>query len=217
MSWAFSVAIRGDLKKWCAANAAAVEAGTRRAVTQGAASLRTAVRRQVRSAGFKGRGATLAKSVRSRADRTASVPTAIVYSRAVVRGQGRAGPVDLLLAHDRGETIRSRGGKWLAIPTGQGPVGRRAGQYQSLSKMLADPRERGRVAVVPARGGKMVALWTPNPGSPAVVTHVLVREVRLRKRLDLARAERETSAKLPQLLARAIEREAQKKGIRDVG
>jgi hypothetical protein len=102
----------------------------------------------------------------------------------------------------QGAVIRAAGGGWLAIPTenawmksARGP----RGQRMSPREMIA---AGARLAFLPARGGRMVAVLRQR--GQTVVTHVLVRQVGLRKRYDIGGTVARYSGQFPEILAREI-------------
>ena len=69
-----------------------------------------------------------------------------------------------------------------------------------------------KISILPARGGNMVVLATL-PSGAKVVTHVLVRQVSLRKRYDLDGGIALWQGRLPAILAESIDAEAGKRGV----
>lgn len=181
--------ISADLVTMMQAEIAAGEKAVTSAMREAGTSLKSAWRGQITSAGL---GQRLANSIR-----LASFPksgnslnaAALVWSNAPV----------IVSAHDKGPLIRSKDGFWLAIPTpaaGKSTKGgritpseweRRTGlrlrfifRRRGPSLLIAEGRinTKGRAVASKAKSGK---------GLTTVPIFLLVPQVKLRKRLDLAR------------------------------
>lgn len=127
-------------------------------------------------------------------------PKGRVYSRA--RYRRPSGTVDLLLVFDEGALITGRGGKWLAIPTGNAPLKSGRGGARR-----ATPGEAGlNLVFLPAGSNRGVLV---DPGSREVL-YVLVKQVRVRKRIDLDRVFQARSARLVDQFFRTLAREDEK-------
>lgn len=203
------LAIRGELSTWTAAVAKSVEAGARRALRRATFGLRTNLRGRIRRAGFRSPG--LAAALAAKVD--AQQLEGRVYSVARYRAGGqRTQPLDLIQLYSEGATIQAASGSFLAIPTGLGPQ-RQAGRGRMRRATPQEIGEMGwKIAILPARGGKMVVLATL-PSGAKVVTHVLVRQVSLRKRYDLDGGIALWQGRLPAILAESIDAEAGKRGV----
>src|SRR5690606_29278018 len=113
-----------------------------------------------------------------------------------------SGTVDLLLVFDEGALITGRGGKWLAIPTGIAPLKSGRGGARR-----ATPAEAGlNLVFLPAGSNRGVLV---DPGSREVL-YVLVKQVRVRKRIDLDRVFQARSARLVDQFFRTLAREDEK-------
>jgi len=191
--------IAGDIVALMAAETAAGERAVSKAVSQAGNSLKAAWRAQITGAGL---GARLARTIRSETyprGRPSLNAAALVWSKAPV----------ILGAHDAGALIRSRSGFWLAIPTpaaGAGSGGKRLTPaewerrrglrlrfvYRSRgpSLLVADGRlsSRGLGVASRAKSGR---------GAASVPIFLLVPQVRLRKRLDLARDAKAVLERIP--------------------
>ncbi len=209
------LAIRGELGAWTAALAKSVEAGARRALRRVTYGMRSNLRGRIRRAGFRRPG--LARAIAAKVD--AAQLEGRVYSVARYRAGGqRSQPVDLVQLYAQGATITAANGRFLAVPTGEGPQrSGRGGSRPATPKEIADLgwkiaviSSRGGTAV--SRGGTAVVLATA-PGGTKVVTHVLVRQVGLRKRYDLAAGVTLWQGRLPAILAESIDAEAEKRGV----
>jgi len=198
-----------DLRKIMEAEERAGRVAVSGGMNAAASGLQAAWRRQVESAGL---GSRLARTIRSEVyprQRPSSNAAALVWTRAPV----------LIDAFDRGALIRSSDGFFLAIPTeaaGQRGLGRtrvtpggweqRTGirlrfVYRSPlpSLLVADDARmttRGR-AVLNRRRARADGTRT---GSMTIPIFILVPQVRLRKRLDLARDAEAWAARLPRLI-----------------
>jgi hypothetical protein len=181
--------IRPDLVSLMAAEIAAGERAVTAAVREAGAGLKLGWRAQITGAGL---GARLANSIRSEAfpKTGASLNAAtVVWSKAPV----------IIGAHDAGPLIRSRNGLWLAIPApaaGRALGGRRitpeswerktglrlrfAYRRTGPSLLVAEGRlnTKGQAVASPAKTGR---------GLATAPMFLLVPQVKLPKRLDLAR------------------------------
>lgn len=199
-----------DLRKVMEAEERAGRVAVSGGMNAAASGLKAAWRRQVESGGL---GSRLARTIRSEVyprRRPSSNAAALVWTRAPV----------LIDAFDRGALIRTRqSGFFLAIPTeaaGQRGLGRarvtpggweqRTGirlrfVYRSPlpSLLVADDARmttRGR-AVMNRRRARRDGTRT---GSMTIPIFILVPQVQLRKRLDLARDAEAWAARLPRLI-----------------
>jgi hypothetical protein len=182
------------------------------AVTTTARDLRDRLRAQVLAAGL---GERLARTWRTSASPTGppsgSDPVVVrVFSKAPV----------IIGAFDQGVTIRSRNGTWLAIPTDRVPqrpgrgAGRRLTPVEVEARFNRDlrfvPPRPGRHALLviddltPARSGRGLRPATSRRlaqgrAAGAVVMFVLVPQVTLSRRLDVAAALAAVAAEYPDL------------------
>ena len=203
------LAFNPDLVAMMTAEVAAGERAVTAAMREAGTSLKSAWRTQITGAGL---GTRLANSIR-----LASFPksgeslsaAALVWSNAPV----------IIGAHDTGPLIRSKNGFWLAIPTAAagksskgGPITpgeweRRAGlrlrfiyRRRGPSLLVAEGRlnSKGRAVASKSKTGRGVA---------TVPIFLLVPQVKLRKRLDLARdAERAVDGVPGLIVANWVER-----------
>jgi hypothetical protein len=130
-------------------------------------------------------------------------------------------------AFDRGVTIRSRNGFWLAIPTpaagktGLNPTGARkritpGGWERRTGMRLRFIYRRGRPSLLVADNARLSksglakantgrtrsgAVYTRLAGRSTVVVFILVPQVSLRKRLDIAASASRWAARVPGLIA----------------
>jgi len=192
----------------------AVASGTRDA----GRGLRTGLRRQVASAGL---GQRLANSWRDRHYPNQKLDAAsLVYTKAP----------QIIRAFDEGAVIRSRRGRFLAIPTENAPSKGTDGRRISPSTF---PEHRfGPLRFVPRQSGPSLLVAdglraslsrqtgqlrgfrraTERAGRSGqdlttVVMFLLVPQVKLRKRLDVARAAERWSARLPALIEQQLRSE----------
>jgi hypothetical protein len=192
----------------------AVASGTRDA----GRSLRTELRRQVTGAGL---GQCLANSWRDSHYPNQRLDAAsLVYTRAP----------QIIRAFDEGAVIRSRRGRFLAIPTENAP---RKGTDGRRIKPSTFPEHRfGPLRFVPRPSGPSLlvvdglrASFSRNTGElrgfrqamdrarrsgqglTTVVMFLLVPQVKLRKRLDVARAAERWSGQLPALIEQQLRSE----------
>ena len=192
----------------------AVASGTRDA----GRSLRTELRRQVASAGL---GPPLADSWRDRHYPNQRIDAAsLVYTKAP----------QIVRAFDEGAVIRSRRGRFLAIPTENAP---RKGTDGGRIKPSTFPEHRfGPFRFVPRRSGPSLLVVDglrasfsrqtgelrgfrrvtdrarrSGQGLTTVVMFLLVPQVKLSKRLDVVRAAERWSAQLPALIEQQLRAE----------
>jgi hypothetical protein len=188
-----------------AAMAAEVKAGEKAvtaAMREAGTGLKTAWRGQITVAGL---GQRLANRIRAQvypANRPSLSAAALVWSKAPV----------IVGAHDTGPLIRSRNGFWLAIPTEAAGRGLRGGQItpgewerrtglrlrfvyrrSGPSLLVAESRidSRGRARASRSKTGRGVA---------TVPIFLLVPQVKLPKRLDLARDAERSHDSVPGLI-----------------
>ena len=205
------VHIDGDLSASLESEIAAAEkAVTLLGVTRTGEALKAAWRAQVTGAGL---GRRLANAIRAnrypRSGESISAAS-LVFSRAA----------EITDAFDRGVLIRSKHGLWLAIPTaaaGTRGVGRAAritplGWERRTGMRLRFVFRRGRPSLLVADDARVNARGLAAAkrgrrrrdgmltGAATVVIFLLVPQVRLAKRLDLARDAERAHAALPGLI-----------------
>ena len=177
--------IRPDLAAMMAAEIAAGERAVTAAVREAGAGLKLGWRGQITGAGL---GARLANSIRSEVFPKAGASlnaAAVVWSKAPV----------IIGAHDAGPLIRARNGLWLAIPT---PAAGKAlgGRRDHAGGMGAEDRAAGCGSSI-GGPGRACSWRRRSPRGKTVAAapvFLLVPQVKLPKRLDLARdAERHTT------------------------
>jgi hypothetical protein len=182
--------IVGDLGAMMAAEIATGEKAVTKAVGEAGSSLKTAWRGQITGAGL---GARLSRTIRSELypkGQPSLNAAALVWSKAPV----------VVGAHDAGPLIRSKDGFWLAIPTSAAGKSARGGR---ISPGEWERRRGLRLRFIYRRSGPslLVAEGRLNTrglgvasrsktgrGLTTVPIFLLVRQVKLRKRLDLDRA-----------------------------
>ena len=181
--------IIGSIARIMEAEARAGEKAVATAMREAGTGLKSAWRAQITGSGL---GARLARTIRSEQfpkGRASLNAAALVWSKAPV----------IVGAHDTGPLIRSRDGFWLAIPTPAAGKSARGGRvtpgewerrtglrlrfvYRRTgpSLLVAEGRlnSKGRAEASRAKTGR---------GLTTVPIFLLVPQVRLRKRLDLAR------------------------------
>jgi Family of unknown function (DUF6441) len=196
--------------------------GLERAVTAGSKAagqgLKSELRRQVGSAGL---GQRLADSWRDRHYPNRKLDAAsLVYTKAP----------QIIRAFDEGAVIRSRRGRFLAIPTENAP--RKGTNGERISPSTFPEHRFGPLRFVPRPSGpsllvvdKLRASFSRQTGElrgfrraterarrngqglTTVVMFLLVPQVKLRKRLDVARAAEHWSAQLPALIEQQLRSE----------
>jgi len=192
----------------------AVTSGTREA----GRGLKTELRRQVASAGL---GQRLANSWRDKHYPNQKLDAAsLVYTKAP----------QIIRAFDQGAVIRSKRGRFLAIPTENAP--RRGTDGKRISPRTFPEHRFGPLRFVPRPSGPSLlvvdglrASYSRQTGQlrgfrratgrarrggaglTTVVMFLLVPQVKLRKRLDVARAAERWSAQLPALIEQQLRSE----------
>jgi Family of unknown function (DUF6441) len=192
----------------------AVASGTREA----GRGLKTELRRQVGSAGL---GQRLANSWRDRHYPNQKLDAAsLVYTKAP----------QIIRAFDEGAVIRSRRGRFLAIPTENAP--RKGADGRRISPSTFPEHRFGPLRFVPRQGGPSLlvvdglrASFSRKSGAvrgfrratdrarqrgdglTTVVMFLLVPQVKLRKRLDVAQAAERWSGQLPALIEQQLRSE----------
>lgn len=187
---------------------AEIEAGERAvtaAMGQAGLGLKTAWRAQITGAGL---GQRLASTIRNQTYPKAGVSlnaAALVWSQAPV----------IIGAHEKGALIRGRNGLWLAIPLPAADKGRGGGRItpadwerrRGLKLRLVFRRNAASLLVADARlsagGFAKVSRSKTGRGMASIPVFLLVRQVTLPKRLDLARdAERASDEASALILAK---------------
>jgi hypothetical protein len=193
-----------------------------RAVTTGTRDagrgLRTELRRQVTSAGL---GQRLANSWHDRHYPNQRLDAAsLVYTKAP----------QIIRAFDEGAVIRSRRGRWLAIPTENAP--KKGTDGKRISPRTFPEHRFGPLRFVPRSSGPSLLMADglrasfsrqtgelrgfrraterarrSGQGQTTVVMFLLVPQVKLGKRLDVARAAEHWSAQLPALIEQQLRSE----------
>ena len=191
--------ITPDLVAMMAAEIKAGERAVSTATREAGNSLKSAWRAQIIGAGL---GRRLANTIRSETyprGRQSLSAAALVWSKAPV----------IIGAHDTGPLIRSRDGFWLAIPTeaaGKSTRGGRItpGEWERRSglRLRFVYRRTGPSLLVAegrldARGRAVASLSRTGRGVTTVPIFLLVPQVKLPKRLDLARDARAAQDALP--------------------
>ena len=188
-----------DLVAMMAAEIKASERAVTTATREAGSNLKTAWRGQITGAGL---GQRLSRTIRSEQypkGRASLSAAALVWSKAPV----------IIGAHDTGPLIRSRDGFWLAIPTpaaGKSARGGRItpGEWERRSGLrLRFVYRRTGPSLLVAEGrlnnrGRAVASRSKTGrGRTTVPIFLLVPQVKLPKRLDLARDARAAQEALP--------------------
>lgn len=184
MTWQISLALRGDLEKFLDAEVKAGKRSVSTVIRRRVNRLKNDLRRQIKRAGLSER---LGKTVRGETypKRGASLNAAgRVFSKAIVKRTG--GIADLITLLDTGAVIKAGAGRALAIPlpaAGRGrgvkgdPASKKPGDFPDGTFRLVVSRDR-KTAVLVFRSG-------PRQGEAAFI---LVRQVRLKKRINIERA-----------------------------
>lgn len=181
--------ILGNLARIMEAETRAGEKAVSAAMREAGTGLKAAWRGQITGADL---GARLARSIRSEiypAGKPSLNAAALVWSKAPV----------IVGAHDTGPLIRSRDGFWLAIPTPAAGKSSRGGRITPVEwerrtglRLRFVYRRRGPSLLVAegrlnTKGRAVASRSKTGRGLATVPIFLLVPQVRLRKRLDLAR------------------------------
>lgn len=191
--------ITGNLQAMMAAEIKAGERAVSKAIGEAAGNLKTAWRGQITGAGL---GARLARTIRSEQfpkGKDSLNAAALVWSNAPV----------IIGAHEEGPLIRSKSGFWLAIPTPAAGKSTRGGRItpgewerrrgirlrfvyrpRGPSLLVAEGRLNSRGLAVGSRS-------KTGRGATTVPIFLLVPQVKLRKRLDLARDAKAAQERIP--------------------
>jgi Family of unknown function (DUF6441) len=182
-----TIDIHPDLARLMSAELAAGEQAITAAVREAGAGLKLGWRGQITGAGL---GARLANSIRSEVFPKVGASlnaAAVVWTKAPV----------IIGAHDAGPLIRGRNGLWLAIPTlaaGKAPGGRR------ITPAGWERRTGLRLRFVYRRAGPSLLVAPAGRDQVAVPTFLLVPQVKLPKRLGLARDADRAHEAVPSLI-----------------
>jgi hypothetical protein len=192
----------GDLKPMMAAGIKAGEKAVSAAMREAGTDLKSAWRGQITQAGL---GRRLANSIRSQVypkSGDSMNAAALVWSKAPV----------IIGAHDTGPLIRSKNGFWLAIPTAAAGKGLKGGRVTpgEWERRRGLPlrfiyRRRGPSLLVAegrlnSRGLGVASRSKTGRGKATVPIFLLVPQVKLTKRLDLARDAERAQAVVPGLI-----------------
>ncbi len=192
-----------DLVAMMRAEVAAGQKAVSATMAQAGASLKSAWRGQITGAGL---GQRLANTIRSQTypkGRNSLDAAALVWSNAPA----------IIGAHDTGPLIRSDSGFWLAIPlpaAGKAMGGKRItpGMWEQKTglRLRFVYRSRGPSLLVAeavrlnTRGQGVVSRSKTGKGQVTAPIFLLVRQVKLPKRLDLARDADQARARVPEMI-----------------
>ena len=195
--------VEGELGHFLNAQSKAVGVGGGRAMRITTGAIRKKIAGNIRRAGFAGGGKGLARAVRSRVAGKGANVEGVVYSKAIYSaGRMRpGGPVDLVQLFAQGATIRAASGDLVGDPD-RVRAGRRRPRRQAAGEPGRDAGDGDQAGVSAVRPDRAVAVR--RDGGRSVVTHVLVRQVILRKRFDIESVVNRYVAQFPEILAREI-------------
>jgi hypothetical protein len=195
--------ITPDLAAMMAAEIAAGERAVTAAVREAGTNLKTAWRGQITGAGLGQRLANTIRSDQFPKGKASLNAAALVWSKAPV----------IISAHDTGPLIRSRSGFWLAIPTeaaGKSLGGRRitpaAWERRTGLRLRFVYRRSGPSLLVAdrarisTRGLAAASRSKTGRGQVTAPIFLLVPQVKLPKRLDLARDAERAHDAVPRLI-----------------
>lgn len=196
------VNIVGDIARIMEAETLAGEKAVTAAMREASTGLKTAWRAQITGAGL---GARLARTIRSEQfpkGRASLNAAALVWSKAPV----------IVGAHDTGQLIRSKDGFWLAIPAAAAGKSLRGGRItpgewerRTGLRLRFVYRRRGPSLLVAegrlnTKGRAVASRSKTGRGLTTVPVFLLVPQVRLKKRLDLARDAEQARDAVPGLI-----------------
>jgi hypothetical protein len=196
------LSITGDIVTAMRAEILAGEKAVTQAMRIAGAGLKADWRAQITRAGL---GHRLANTIRAKtfpATGESLAAAALVWSNAPV----------IIDAHDTGPLIRSKAGLWLAIPTAAAGKGARGGritpreweQRRGLRLRFVYRRSGPSLLVAEgrlnARGVGVASRSKTGRGRATVPIFLLVRQVKLTKRLDLARDAEWAVDRVPELI-----------------
>jgi hypothetical protein len=194
--------ITPDLAATMAAEIAVGERAVTAAIREAGASLKTAWRGQITGAGLGQRLANTIRSEQFPKGKPSLNAAALVWSKAPV----------IIGAHDTGPLIRSRSGFWLAIPTEAAGkslrgvrIGRREWERRTGLRLRFVYRRMGPSLLVAearlnTRGRAVASRSRTGRGLATVPIFLLVPQVKLPKRLDLAREAERAQDAVPGLI-----------------
>ena len=196
------VDIVGDIARIMEAETLAGEKAVTAAMREASTGPKTAWRAQITGAGL---GARLARTIRSEQfpkGRASLNAAALVWSKAPV----------IVGAHDTGPLIRSKDGFWLAIPAAAAGKSLRGGRItpgewerRTGLRLRFVYRRRGPSLLVAegrlnTKGRAVASRSKTGRGLTTVPVFLLVPQVRLKKRLDLARDAEQARDAVPGLI-----------------
>jgi len=209
----FQAAVFGNLREYMASEVAGAETGVTLGVGAAGEGLKTELRAQITASGL---GERLAKTWRSRVypvgEKSASA-AALIWTKAP----------ELVDAFDRGVTIRSKDGFYLAIPTAAAGTQRGSRRQGRLTPGIWERRTGRRLRFVYRRGAPSLLVadgvrvdkrgfavsnegrrngrtYTRLQGATTSVIFVLLPQVTLRKRLNVQESGSRWQARLPTLV-----------------
>jgi len=199
-----NVSISPDLVALMAAEVKAGQKAVSTTMAEAGASLKSAWRTQITGAGL---GARLSKTIRSQTypkGRNSLDAAALVWSNAPV----------IIGAHDTGPLIRSKGGSWLAIPLPAAGKSTKGGRITPIEwerrtglRLRFIYRRRGPSLLVAegrlnSKGRAVASRSKTGRGLTTAPIFLLVRQVKLPKRLNLARDAERAAAAIPGSIVR---------------
>lgn len=194
-------AITGDLRRVVARENAAAIAAVTDGVRETTAALKETYRRQITAAGMGQRFANTWRGEVYPKGRQSISAAGVVYSRAPL----------VVSAHAEGATIKARGHRFLAIPLpAAGKINRKRPTVEDWEKRAGRklrfiPRKQGGGLLVLDEGrltSRGIARGASNRArakgqTTTIPLFVLVPQVQLRKRLDIAGPAKDAGARLP--------------------
>lgn len=128
----------------------------------------------------------------------------LVYKGGLAAGQPRAEPIDLLAVLDAAPTIRPAVNTWLAVPTNAAPRKSTGGRSRPATPSEAE-YDHG-VEMTFRLLSKDRALLTGKGRHSKTVYYVLIRQTKVRKKVDVAGTVRKWEARLPGLISVPLDR-----------
>lgn len=198
MNLQLRMAVEGNLEEFMNKRAKGVASAVTRAVRGVTYGLQREISRQARKADFKSDG--LGKLIKAKVNpQKGYKPDAegVVYSVARVK-RPHVGEVDLLEVFDKARTISAQGDKWLAIATENAPFGTGRGSSRRRARpgKLSANVFAALVFIKTKKPNLAMLAFVDKKTGEKRVAYWLAKQVKLRKRLNIERAEKKWLPKL---------------------
>jgi len=187
------VKLEGDFKQMMVDKGLADEKAATKAIRRASTGLKNEVRGQIKSAGL---GQRFANTIRSKIypERRDSINAAGWIYASAKSSKDRF----YTNVFEEGATIRAGSGKWLAMPINVGYVGSKRVGINDLKRLNLEFRPTNRPGVA--------LLVQRIKGKPDQPVFLLLKQVRIRKRIDAMGASQRWFDRIPDLLAEEMEK-----------